>query len=139
MRSTKDKVFADSNVLLYLLGKDACKKAIAKEILHNKTVISTQVINENISVCTLKFKLPVETTEKHTENLINNCIVKYIKLSTIYTAIKVFNRYKYRYYDSLIIASALENNCNILYSEDMQHNQKISLLKNKLTIINPFI
>lgn len=139
MRSTKDKIFTDSNVLLYLLDKSAGRKAIAKEILHNKPVISTQVINENISVCTLKFKLPAKTTEKHTENLINNCIVKHIKLSTIYTAIKVFNRYKYRYYDSLIIASALENNCNILYSEDMQHKQVITLGKNKLTIINPFV
>ena len=50
----KDKIFTDSNVLLYLLDKSAGRKAIAKEILHNKPVISTQVINENISVCTLK-------------------------------------------------------------------------------------
>ena len=33
-------------------------------------------------------------------------------------------------------ATALENNCTIIYSEDMQHNQ---LFENKLKIINPFI
>jgi len=44
-------------------------------------------------------------------------------------------KYKYQYYDSLIIATAIENGCSILYSEDMQHNQNI---ENKLVIVNPF-
>jgi predicted nucleic acid-binding protein len=39
-------------------------------------------------------------------------------------------------WDSLIIASALENGCKILYSEDMHHNH---LIEKKLRIINPFI
>jgi len=43
--------------------------------------------------------------------------------------------YKFQFYDCLIIATALENNCTILYSEDMQHNQ---LIEDKLTILNPF-
>ena len=38
--------------------------------------------------------------------------------------------------DSLMISSALLNNCNILYSEDLQHNQ---LIENQLQIINPFL
>ncbi len=38
-------------------------------------------------------------------------------------------------YDSLIISTALENNCEILYSEDMQHKQ---IIENKMVIINPF-
>ncbi len=44
-------------------------------------------------------------------------------------------RWKYSFYDSLIIAAALKANCNILYSEDLQHGQVIDDLK----IINPFI
>ena len=42
-----------------------------------------------------------------------------------------FNKKSY-----LKIKVALENNCNIIFSEDMQHNQ---VIENKLTIINPFI
>ncbi len=45
-------------------------------------------------------------------------------------------RYGYSYWDSLIIATALQNDCSILYSEDMQHNQ---LIEGKLRIINPLI
>ena len=44
-------------------------------------------------------------------------------------------KYNFSYYDSIIVSTALENECNIVYSEDMQHSQ---IIENKLTIINPF-
>jgi len=56
---------------------------------------------------------------------------------------EIFIRYKFSFYDSMIVAAALEANCSILYSEDMQHKQVIkNPEKNgagKLTIINPFL
>jgi predicted nucleic acid-binding protein len=39
------------------------------------------------------------------------------------------------YWDSLIVAAALEGGCSILYTEDMQHGQVIAEL---LTGVNPF-
>jgi predicted nucleic acid-binding protein len=51
-------------------------------------------------------------------------------------ALEINARYGYSYWDSLIIAAALQNNCSILYSEDMQHNH---LIEDKLRIINPLI
>ena len=50
-------------------------------------------------------------------------------------AIKIKEEYKLQFYDSLIIATALENSCSILYSEDMQHGQ---IIENSLKIIDPF-
>ena len=48
-------------------------------------------------------------------------------------------KYAYKYHfsiwDALVISSALQGECSILYSEDMQHNQ---IIKNSLTILNPF-
>lgn len=44
-------------------------------------------------------------------------------------------RYGYSYFDSLMLASALEQGCSILYSEDMQHGQ---ILEGGLRIIDPF-
>jgi predicted nucleic acid-binding protein len=38
-------------------------------------------------------------------------------------------------YDSLIISTALQNQCTILYTEDLQHNQ---IVDGKLKIVNPF-
>ncbi|MBF0371631.1 MAG: PIN domain-containing protein [Magnetococcales bacterium] len=50
-------------------------------------------------------------------------------------ALKLTERWGYTYYDSLIIAAALQEKCQILYSEDFQHGQTIG----DLTIVNPFI
>ena len=49
--------------------------------------------------------------------------------------LKLQERWRFSWYDSLIICAALEAGCEILYSEDLQHQQKIETL----TIINPFI
>lgn len=40
----------------------------------------------------------------------------------------------YSFYDSLIIAAALETGCGVLYSEDLQEGQTVRELK----IVNPF-
>jgi len=45
-------------------------------------------------------------------------------------------KYHYSWWDSLILTSALENNCKIVYSEDMQHGQ---IIENTLKIVNPFL
>ncbi|MEO3403933.1 hypothetical protein AAFN85_08515 [Mucilaginibacter sp. CAU 1740] len=51
-------------------------------------------------------------------------------------ALRLIKRYDFQMFDAVVVASALEADCNILYSEDMQHNLMID---KKLTIINPFI
>ena len=51
-------------------------------------------------------------------------------------ALKIASKYKYSFPDSLIIATAIEYNCNVLFSEDMHHNQ---IIENTLKIINPFL
>ncbi len=73
---------------------------------------------------------------EHIENLMIKCEVNMITLDTIQLALKIFSKYQYNYYDCLIIASALENGCAILYSEDMQHKQ---IIDKKLLILNPFL
>jgi len=52
-----------------------------------------------------------------------------------FDALTLVNRYCLSFYDALIISAAIDANCNILFSEDMQDGFKI---ENKLTIINPF-
>ncbi len=46
----------------------------------------------------------------------------------------IMRRYGFSFYDSLIVAAALEAKCRILYSEDLQDGQIIE----KLMIVNPF-
>jgi predicted nucleic acid-binding protein len=65
-----------------------------------------------------------------------NFLIGINNVETTAIALMVHFKYKFSYYDSLIISSALENGCSILYSEDLHHNQKI---EKTLTIINPFL
>jgi len=73
---------------------------------------------------------------KHLTFIMNYCSITIISNDTIDSALNLSFKYKYSYYDSLILSSALENSCKIIYSEDFQDNQ---LIENKLKIINPFI
>ena len=49
-------------------------------------------------------------------------------------ALSIRHRYQFHWYDSLIVAAALDSGCKTLFSEDLQHRQVIDGLK----IVNPF-
>ena len=55
-------------------------------------------------------------------------------LSFYRQALAVKGRWRFGFYDSLVVAAALEAGCTTLYTEDLQHNQKIDGLR----IIDPF-
>lgn len=132
----KDSVFVDTNILLYLLSSDTDKKTIAKEILKNNHNISTQVLNEFANVSLKKLKLSIEDTNQNIETIIKKTKVLTFSGNTIIFALQIKRKYQYQYYDCLILATAIENGCTILYSEDMQHEQ---IIENNLRIINPFL
>jgi len=48
----------------------------------------------------------------------------------------ISERFGFSLYDSMIVSSALEAGCAILYSEDMQSGQNIN---GQLVITNPFL
>lgn len=60
---------------------------------------------------------------------------KLINKSTIERGLDFARQYRYSYWDSLILSSALENDCTILYTEDMQDGK---VMENQLRIINPY-
>lgn len=128
--------FLDSNICLYILDNEHVKFAKAKELLENRPVVSTQVVLENINVCVKKLKKENDFATAHARSLQSACLVKPISNDTMTLAIKVFERYGYSIFDSLIIAAAIESGCHVLYSEDMQHGH---VIEGKLKIINPFL
>jgi predicted nucleic acid-binding protein len=134
----KDKSFIDSNILIYAHTKqDERKRKIAQEILYSDLIIgNTQVINESINVFIKRFKIPLIEIQQIVDQIFLYLPVTTINHSAILSAMKICSKYYYSYYDSLIIASAIQNECSILYSEDLHHNQKI---EKTLTIINPFL
>ena len=135
MRQMKDKIFIDTNVLLYLYAQDKKKKEIAKNILKSHHIISTQVLNEFSNIALKKFKLSTKDLTLSLAVIIENASLVVFTDKTILKAIEIKARYGFGYYDSLILATAIENNCSTLYSEDMHDGQ---IIEEKLKIINPF-
>lgn len=131
------KAFIDSNIFLYAFSdKDIRKQEIAKVIILNGSpTISVQVINEVSNNLLKKFKF----TEHEVVQFLEDCYHRYIVVSlakeVFVTASKLRNSHQFSYYDSVIVASALTHQCQILYSEDMQHGQ---IVENTLKILNPF-
>ncbi|MES2703774.1 MAG: PIN domain-containing protein [Bacteroidota bacterium] len=137
MRQTSDRVFADSNVLLYLLSDDARKKEIAKNILRSNPVISTQVISENVNVLFKKFKiLTFEQVMQHASLLSMGCIVLPLELAIISKAFEIKSAYQFQWYDCTILAAAVNSQCNLIFSEDLQHGQ---VILGTLRVVNPFL
>ena len=133
-----DRTFIDTNILVYLSSTEKTKKDKAKQLIYKQdnAIISTQVLSEFSNVV---YKKKIFVHEKLIEFLqvfTKNFEVEIITPATVIEAIRIKEKYKFSLWDSMIISAALQANCNILYSEDMQHNQ---VIENKLKVINPFL
>jgi len=133
----KDRVFIDTNVLIYAYSEtEPYKKDITLTILESYYIVfSIQVINEIIWVMNKKYKIDFKSLQALSDIFWQKFEVTLLQKSSIDNALSIAQRYKYSYWDSLIIASALENECKILYTEDMQDGQ---IIEEKLKIENPF-
>jgi len=105
-----------------------------RAIYDNNCCVSTQVLNELTNVL-LKWKMSKKIIEQAIDEICLTCEVKIINEATIKRGLTINERYGYSFYDSLILAAALEANCEKVFSEDMQDGQVID---GKLTIINIF-
>lgn len=138
-----DKIFIDTNILVYLFDKterskqNQAKKIIFERLSSSKFFLNVQVINEFINITSKKISFPIQfNRQKEIIDLLNDIfIIASLSLETTLLAIEIKNKYKFSFWDSLIISSAIENKCNILYSEDMQHG---FIIESTLTIVNPF-
>lgn len=136
----KDRIFIDTNIFVYSAVADshhANRRQKAIELIQSEDheiVISTQMLNE-FSVILIKNGIGDDAIQKRVAEISENTTVNAVTTGTILYAWEIRLKYKFSYWDSLIIASALESNCSALYTEDLQHGQ---VIEKKLKIINPF-
>jgi predicted nucleic acid-binding protein len=98
--------------------------------------VSVQVLNEFAAVVRRKIKMPWDEVRFAIENIKSLCPNPLpITVQTHQEALAIAEKYGYRIYDALVVASALEARCTILYSEDMQDGL---VILEQLTIRNPF-
>jgi predicted nucleic acid-binding protein len=131
-----DNRFVDTNIVMYAVDIDSAKGRIASKLLDQRPTMSTQVIMESVNVLIKKLGYTREEAFKHARFLLVNSLVIVIDRGTLLSSFNISIRYGYSHWDSLIIASALEAGCSVLYSEDLKDGQ---LIEKRLTIRNPFI
>jgi predicted nucleic acid-binding protein len=128
--------FFDTNVLLYLLSEDNRKADRAEAIVAMGGVISVQVLNEFASVASRKLGMPYSEIRDALRTIRALCHIQPVTVDTHELGLDIAERFGFSLYDSMIVSSALQSGCAILYSEDLQHGQKIN---GQLAITNPFL
>lgn len=131
-----DKYFVDSNIWLYAFMESRSEKRMQALLLLDgaEIVLSTQIINE---VCANLLR-KADYTEPEVRQTIGNFQARYpilnVTADIIRQASVLRETYSFSYWDSVVVATAIEAGCSILYSEDMQNGQQVGNLK----ITNPF-
>jgi predicted nucleic acid-binding protein len=131
--------FLDTNVLLYTDDHDAPEKQtkaldlFARARLGKTGVISTQVLQEYFAAATRKLGVSAIVARQKVEIFARLDLVL-INLSDILGAIDLHRLHQLSIWDALIVRAAQQARCTMLYSEDMQHGQRIDGLE----IVNPF-
>jgi predicted nucleic acid-binding protein len=130
------KVFFDTNVPIYAIALGDPRMDWAQQLLAQGGMVSVQVLNEFAAVARKKTNMPWSEVRLALESVKVLCPNPLpITIDSHKEALAIAEKYGFRIYDALIVASALEAGCTILYSEDMQDGQVID---SKLTIRNPF-
>ena len=135
------KYFADTNVLVYAFdNSEPAKQLIAQQILEEQggdgsLVLSAQVLQEFFVTVTRKLAKPLSVDDAYA--LIQQFSVYPMVSATPELILRAISRNRddsFSFWDSLIVEAALQANCRILFSEDMQDGRQIG----QLVIRNPF-
>ncbi|MBI5448151.1 MAG: PIN domain-containing protein [Gammaproteobacteria bacterium] len=139
----KGNYFLDTNIFIYSFdAKFPKKQSKAQQLINDglnseKGMVSSQVIQEFLNVATKKFIKPLSMVdaELYLSSVLLPLCKFYPDCEFFHKTLRIKSRFKFSFYDSLILTAAIESNCSLLYSEDFQDSQKIM----NLTIKNPFL
>ena len=134
--------FLDTNLFIYQLeALDERKFSIANRIIREgvatgNACISFQVIQECLNTVLRKAEIVLDErgARDYLETVLAPLFQVPASIALYRRALELRERYRFSFYDSLIVAAALEGGCTRLYSEDLQHGQRVE----RLVIENPF-
>lgn len=136
------RFFLDTNLFVYSLSHNAAAKSrrstqlIRQAIATRNGIVSYQVIQEFFHVAFRRFTPPMSLAEaeQYLTTVFRPLWGIHSSHALYAEALHLRNRYRLSWYDSLIVAGAIEAECSVLYSEDMQHGQEFGNMR----IENPF-
>jgi predicted nucleic acid-binding protein len=137
-----DRFFLDTNLLLYTFDATAPHKArkaaqlVRRALDGGGGIISFQVVQEFFNVVLRRSPrlMNVSEAEQYLTTVLRPLLAVHSSPTLYFEALQIMGRHRLAWYDSLIVAAAIEGGCDRLLSEDFQHGQKIESLR----IENPF-
>jgi len=136
------RAFIDTNILLYAHDRNAGdKQPVAAALLttlweSRSGVLSTQVLQEFLVNAIRKLKQPLALPQaRDIVRTYGVWVVRDSGVNDVLRATELMQLVGFSFWDSLILASAEAAGAEVLYSEDLQHGQKVAGIE----IINPFI
>ena len=137
-----DRVFVDSNILIYAHDLDAgMKREVASSLLRDlwdqqTGVISTQVLQEFYVNVTRKIREPIApSTARGILSAYSAWQVEIIQPADILQASEVQERHHLSFWDAMIVVAAKKGGAEVLVTEDLNPGQTIESVR----VSNPFI
>jgi predicted nucleic acid-binding protein len=134
--------FLDTGILVYSFDRtDSRKREISRglisDALENGTgIISYQVVQEFLDTATRKFVIPLTPADaqRYLSVVLEPLCEVYSGPDLFHQALEIAEAWRLSFSDSLIVAAALQADCSVLFSEDLQDGLKVR----GLTVRNPF-
>jgi predicted nucleic acid-binding protein len=138
-----DRFFLDTNVFIYSFDKNAAAKSrtaaqlIRKALITRKGVVSYQVVQEFFNVALRRFATPMKVSdaEQYLGTVFHPLLTIHSSQPLYAEALHLQGKHRLSWHDSLIAAAALQAECGVLFSEDLQHGMRLGNLK----VENPFV
>ena len=137
-----DRRFVDSNILIYAYDRDAGDKRVrADDLLAGlwasaTGVVSVQVLQEFLANATRKLKQPLDFSRaREVVRSYGEWVAAPTDVGHVLRAADIMKGYQLSFWDSMIVAMAEATQCEIVFSEDMQHGQTIAGVR----VENPFL
>jgi predicted nucleic acid-binding protein len=131
--------FLDTNILLYAHDASAGAKQdrsielVTRLAANRSGAISVQVLAEFYSAATKKLRMKSEEAEEIIRDF-GVWTVHRPGHSDLLKASQLHRRHNLSWWDALVVNSAVELGCSVLWSEDLNHEQRVG----SLTVRNPF-
>lgn len=137
------KAFFDTNIFIYTFDEeDIFKQQTAQSCIESyvgvsRANISSQVVQEFCSIATRK--LADVMTTNQLQDYLSEVLAPLCKHCPTpdfyYRVIRLQERYQISFYDAMIVQAAIDMDCDVIYSEDLQHGQEY----NGVEVVNPFL
>lgn len=138
-----DRFFLDTNIFVCCFDRGAAQKSarakrLIREALNSqKGVVSYQVIQEFFNVALKRFAAPMQASEceQYLGTVFRPLLAVHSSAALFSEALRLHSRSTLSWFDSLIVGSAIQARCDVLFTEDLQHGRRFG----SLHIENPFL